>query len=210
MPLIENIRLDNGGIVGVWNIEEDHHYFLSRLQLNKSVQEEYNKIHSTKQLEWLASRYLVFALSEREVNPTISKDEYGKPFLAGSEWYISLSHTRGMAAVIASPHKVGIDIQVREKKMERIASKFLSKEEHAWIKSQNNIDDLYHFYWGAKESMYKAYGKKKLQFNEHIFVDQQSEMSLGKGNVLKEQELYNYKVFYKMVNKSFLVYVIEN
>lgn len=70
------------------------------------------------------------------------------------------------------PTSIGCDIQVLTLKMPRIAHKFLNEPEKKFVdmmpKGQHL--DLLHLYWTAKESLYKAYGLKALDFREHIFV----------------------------------------
>ena len=47
--------------------------------------------------------------------------------------------------------------------------------------------------WGAKESLYKIYGKKKLRFLEHIFIDDfkfEDERTIGEIRFENETESY--------------------
>ena len=82
---------------------------------------------------------------------------------------ISISHTRAWAAAIISDAKVGTDIQVRVDKIDRIAHKFMSSREMENINPLRKIS-FYHVYWGAKECLYKAYGRRKLDFKNHILI----------------------------------------
>ncbi|MBK6995730.1 MAG: 4-phosphopantetheinyl transferase family protein [Lewinellaceae bacterium] len=56
--------------------------------------------------------------------------------------------------------------------MRRIAHKFLNDTEKEFVKSRSEIEnlDLLHLFWTAKESLYKAYGLKQLDFRKNIFV----------------------------------------
>ncbi|HRF40821.1 MAG TPA: 4'-phosphopantetheinyl transferase superfamily protein, partial [Saprospiraceae bacterium] len=52
-------------------------------------------------------------------------------------------------------------------KIERLAPRFLNETEMACITTDHKLLHL-HLFWGAKESLYKAYGRKELDFREHI------------------------------------------
>ncbi len=74
---------------------------------------------------------------------------------------------------VNSQQSIGCDIQVLTLKMPRIAHKFLNREEQAFVESRPETEnlDLLHLFWTAKESLYKAYGLKALDFRESIFVE---------------------------------------
>ena len=67
----------------------------------------------------------------------------------------------------------GCDIQVLTEKMPRIAHKFLNEPEKSYVESRPKSEhlDLLHLFWTAKESLYKAYGLKELDFRKNIFVE---------------------------------------
>jgi len=103
-------------------------------------------------------------------NLVINKDTYGKPFIKNNKSFISFSHSGDYAAAIVNKESsVGIDIQLRKDKIVRLAQKFCSEDELEYINAANQIDYL-HIIWGAKEAMFKQYGKGEVLFKEHIFV----------------------------------------
>ena len=69
----------------------------------------------------------------RLAGPTaeIGHNANGSPYIVGSEWYISVSHSRNFAALAWSDEPgIGIDIEEpRQSQLERVASKFLSDDE---------------------------------------------------------------------------------
>ena len=98
----------------------------------------------------------------------ITHEESGKPVLDG--WHISISHTKGYAAVLLSKnHEVGIDIEYVSERVKRIADRFLRPDEQA----ENTIDLLLH--WCAKEAVYKLYSEQDLTFQQMKIVDLQTE-----------------------------------
>jgi len=71
-----------------------------------------------------------------------------------------------------SPPFIGCDIQVLTEKMSRIAHKFLNDAEKDFVKTRPFDEELelLHLFWTAKESLYKAYGLKELDFRKNLFV----------------------------------------
>jgi len=170
MPLILKKNLAPEGVWGLWNITEPESYFVERLNLSIVEKANLEQIKGHRRLEWLAARYLLHLLSERHMRGEVLKDEFGKPFLSGADWDISLSHSNNMAGVAAFPKPVGIDVQKIVAKIERIAHKYLSDYEAANIRYRNRLEYL-HLYWGAKEAMYKAYGRKEIDFKRHMNIE---------------------------------------
>ena len=171
MPIKKHIYLYPEGEVGVWVTEESTDELLAKLQL---VIEEENALHAMsdrRKKEWTSARMLIHHLSGRENRARCLKDEYGKPYLVDSDYQISISHSLDRTAVIAAPQTVGIDIQEIVPKMERISKKFVNEKEWLYVPEEKDRLECLHVIWGAKEAMYKAWGKKKIDFREHLFVD---------------------------------------
>lgn len=158
------------GELGLWKIEESEEWFLNRLALHPDEQIQLDGIKGRRRIEWLSVRYLVHKMSGRTERGIFLKDQFGKPFLQFSNWQISISHSRLFAAAIASPLPVGIDIQKIVGKIDRILHKFMRPAEQASLDTQHHLAHA-HVYWGAKEALYKVYGRKELNFCEHILVD---------------------------------------
>ncbi len=154
---------------GVWKIEEPTSYFLDRLVMDDVEMAGYSRLSDKRQKEWLASRLLICQLMDNYHTSIIHKDSFGKPFVKDSHINISISHSYDHVAAILSPQKAGIDVQKRVDKITRIAHKYLNLEELHAIPSQLSTDVLL-IQWGAKEALYKAYGRKSLEYREHIKV----------------------------------------
>lgn len=211
MPQIYHKPLENGGELGVWQITESEDYFLSRLELFPSEIKQLATIKGRLRLEWLASRWLLHTLSGRKLRGACLKDEYGKPFLTDSEYEISISHSKDAVAVMAAPYSIGIDIQREVAKIERIEKKFVRPVEKDSLADNTKIPHL-HIYWGAKEALYKAYGRKKLGFIRHIHVDPfeyNLKEGYSTGAIHKNDFHAYYHVFYEKVMEFYLVYVIK-
>jgi len=211
MPLIFSSELSKGGVLGVWEVDEDETFFRDRLLISDDEQHEIDSLGPRKRKEWFSSRYLLHLLSEREIRGACLKDGFGKPYLEHSDYFISISHSSDYTAVIASLSVVGIDVQLQVQKIERIASKFVSETEAEHISDKHKIACL-HTIWGAKESMYKAYGRKELDFKKHMFVSSFNYDPKGfvfEGIVKKNDFLKKYTLFCNTLNDIILVYAIQ-
>lgn len=155
----------------VWQTTETEEFFRSALTLHEEEMREIDVLNDRKKYEWLSSRYLLHMLSGREIRGACLKDEYGKPYLTNSDYFISLSHSRDMVAAIASPQVCGIDIQYKVDKIYRIKDRFVSDREKETCFNGQDENTVLHVLWGAKESMYKGYGKKGLDFRSQMQVE---------------------------------------
>lgn len=211
MPLIFHRHISPAGELGLWKIEEEEAFFLERLELFPQEVSLLKYIKGHRKLEWLASRWLLHIMSGRNTRGACLKDEFGKPYLDNSFYEISISHSRKLVTVMAGPHPVGIDIQKLVGKIESIAHKFLRKEETESLSKKERLEHL-HVYWGAKEALYKAYGRKKLDFKEHIFINP-FEFNLRNGRcvgyVKKDDFAEEFELRYEQIGDYILVYGIQ-
>lgn len=98
----------------------------------------------------------------------IEKDENGRPYFTTSEKCLSLSHSGDFAAVIISDSaSCGIDIEKMNPRVERIKCKFVRDDEK--IFESYGLRGLFKV-WCAKETLYKFYAVKKLDFKQHLRV----------------------------------------
>jgi phosphopantetheinyl transferase len=141
------------------------------LQLDEKEQQHFQALSKARQKQWLGSRVLLRTLLQTEQPIELNIDEHRKPFLNNFPFEISISHANHMAAVIIyEGKKVGIDIEKISERILKIKNKFLSTEELKFISSTNELEQL-HVCWGAKESLFKLYGKGSLPFIEGIKIN---------------------------------------
>ncbi len=200
------------GELGLWRITESEEWFRDRLLLYPAELRQLSTIKGRKRLEWLAVRQLVHDMSGREKRGAFVKDAYGKPHLEGADWQISISHSHQLAAAIAAPITVGIDIQFLVAKIGRLAHKYMRPDELNSLRARTEIEHL-HVYWGAKEALYKAYGRRELDFKTHIHVHPfEYDLTNGTclGQVSKDGWKRAYQICYRLVEREYmLVYVLE-
>jgi len=133
------------------------------------------------------------------------KNDAGKPHLRDSPFHVSISHTVNYAAAIAHPAPCGIDVQRLVPQIRRLAPKFVSDKENRQLIAPHELLQL-HLVWAAKEAMYKAFGRRQLDFKDHLFVDfegftpskQHAQAYLKKGSIAMNFHL-DFSVFEKFV-----------
>ncbi|MFN7119876.1 MAG: 4'-phosphopantetheinyl transferase family protein, partial [Saprospiraceae bacterium] len=116
------------------------------------------------------------------------------------------------AATILAKTLTGIDIQKMVPKIERIAHRLLRKEERDALRPHTRLEHL-HVYWGAKEALYKAYGRRELDFCANILIEPfQFDLDNGycAGQVIKGDIHLHFQLHYQQLEDFILVYALEN
>jgi phosphopantetheinyl transferase len=171
MPIVWSKNLAEKGKIAIWEISESEEELYNMLQLDEKEQQHFQALSKARQKQWLGSRVLLRTLLQTEQPIELNIDEHRKPFLNNFPFEISISHANHMAAVIIyEGKKVGIDIEKISERILKIKNKFLSTEELKFISSTNELEQL-HVCWGAKESLFKLYGKGSLPFIEGIKIN---------------------------------------
>ncbi len=209
MSLLHTKQISPTTQFGIWTIEEDESFFTEQMTLTDAEQLRLAQIKGVRRLEWLAGRWLVHRMSGAGERLLCQADEYGKPHLPNSSYEMSLSHSGTYAAAILSEQAVGIDIQKIVEKIGKIAHKYMRPEETASL-DEHEIEHL-HIYWGAKEALYKAYGRRQLDFKQHIHIEPfvYRENGQCKGRVEKDDFKATYDVYFERVEGYVLVYAIQ-
>ncbi|MEZ4956564.1 MAG: 4'-phosphopantetheinyl transferase superfamily protein [Saprospiraceae bacterium] len=213
MPLWKEQEWEHGHQWAVWKIEEDEKFFFDHLVLHESESAEVAQLKGRRRLEWLASRYLVHLMVSDEPDwdrIPLLKDEFGKPHLDDHELYVSFSHSYDFVAVILGRMTVGIDIQKFVPKITALERKFMREEESVSLGKMSRLEHL-HIYWGAKEALYKCYGRRQLDFKQHILVEPFAYQESGKtsGTVSKNGFHQTYDIFFEKSDNYFLVHALE-
>ena len=122
------------------------------------------------------------------------------PLGSSKKSQISISHTRGYAALILSDDsEVGIDIEYRSDRVERIASRFIRPDEKAETTDEKLL------LWSAKEAVYKLFSEDNL-----MFFDMRT-LSIDEGVVRMENIKRNIvvDVHYAFTADYVLTYVLQ-
>ncbi len=200
MPVLKKIQTEHSEIC-LWKITEQVDGFdLDLVPLESD--------HYTRNTQWLAGRAALDALDIDVAK--IVKDDFGKPHLQGKGKQISLSHCKQYAAAIASKVPVGIDIEQITPRIERIAERFVHEDEWRFVKEKDRLTMLY-LLWSGKEALCKLYGKKAVDFRNHMIaspfeVQKQGWFHL---NFTKEQE-QTFLMQYEVYDNHTLVWVEDS
>lgn len=139
-------------IVGVWKFGDA----VLLDDVPAEVLPEVGTLCDTRKREVAATYSLLRAMTGC-AGVVVRHNSSGKPFVEG--WNISISHTRGFAAVILSHSlAVAIDLEYVDTRVNRIAHKFLRKDESPSCLVSRII------HWCAKETMYKLFSEQHLAF----------------------------------------------
>jgi phosphopantetheinyl transferase (holo-ACP synthase) len=123
---------------------------------------------------------------------------------------MSMSHTHEFTAIITAPFLVGIDIQIKVDKIARLAKKFLTTEELEQVNLSASPIEHLHVYWGAKESLYKAYGRRALDFKSHLFIKSFNlEQGVTRGFLNKDGQK-EFVIRFEIRKNIVLVYALEH
>ena len=149
-------------------LNEDSESLLSRLTFKERYIPAIERMIEKRKREWLAIRLLLKELLGEEKE--ILYNSVGKPYLLDNSFRISISHTKGYAALIINKEKeVAIDIEKISSRVENIRKKFMNDEEEKAISQTNEVIHLL-LHWSAKESIYKLLGIKNLDFKTDLYI----------------------------------------
>lgn len=206
MPLIFQTTLDSPGEWGLWRISEPEEVLRNAVDLHAREGAQLAAIKGEeRRREFLAARLLLHHMSGRAERAELVKDTDGKPHLEDSLFYVSISHTVGYSAAVAHPRQCGIDVQRMVPRIRRLAPKFVGSAERAQLTKTDELTQL-HLIWSAKEAMYKAYGRRQLDFREHLFVE------LGEvpsGRLVTGETVMDFELHYRCYPDFVLVAAVE-
>jgi len=86
------------------------------------------------------------------------------------DMHFSVSHSHGHASALVSNRACGVDLQLRVEKITRLRRRFETPAEQAFIVNQPDEIGALHVLWGAKEALFKLYGKREINWLEHLIV----------------------------------------
>jgi 4'-phosphopantetheinyl transferase len=170
MALYKSLTVNKTTKVLIWKIEESLSELQEGIILSKNSS---TRLHSMKselhQRGFVSIRHLLKEVGYTDAD--LIYDEFGKPHLKNGK-FISITHSFTFTAIIVSDDlHGGIDIEKQREKILKIAHKFTPFEEYKTIANADALISKLTIVWGAKESLYKIFGKKKLLFLHHIYIE---------------------------------------
>jgi len=198
MPISHRETIGNLLDLGVWEITETEAELRKGLDLSSAALERLSHRKSEVHRKgYLAIRQLLKIL---EIEPqTHQYDSQGAPFLTDGR-YLSISHTKNIAAVVLSSKPVGIDLEHYQEKIKNIAPRFLHKEEAKDSIQQTDIQYLTQI-WTAKEALYKAYKKAGIHFNTQLLIAPFDSLAKkGSGSIFHDEKKWEYELDFRYYN----------
>ena len=207
MPLHKSLTINNSTKVLIWNIQEGYTDLSDGISLTAANQTRVDSMKSElHQRGFLSIRHLLKEVGL--VDADLVYDEFGKPHLKNGK-FISITHSFTFSGIIVSDVPVGIDIEKQRDKILKIAHKFTPFQEYKTIANHDALISKLTIVWGAKESLYKIYGKKKLRFLEHIYIeDFKFENEKTTGEIRFENETQSYHVHFLEFDGFTCVYAL--
>lgn len=206
MPLL--YKQQNGACVGIWEmtetVDELKNILGSKALSSPSVSME---IRSEARLkERLTALVLLKELLGHEA--IISHEESGAPFLSEENFNISISHTKGYAAMILYKEKeIGIDIEYRSERVKKIKSRFVNEAEAIHISPENETEHLL-IHWCAKETLFKMIGCNEVDFLKHLHISPFIYNKEGIINVSESrtENQKSYKLYFRVADNFVITY----
>lgn len=203
MPLVYQQNINATSKIAVWHITESEDFFLSTVPVQREIK------HWHKRLQHLAGRLLLKELYPEFPVEMILIADTKKPFLANEPFHFSISHCGNYAAAtVSKTHRVGVDVELLNTKIEQIQHKFTSDEEigkiqHSAFKIQNLT-----LCWSIKESVFKWWGRGEVDFKKDIVL--QSATGTAEQGVVHciFKNEFELDIHYLFFNNNFLTWVL--
>lgn len=155
MPAYVHHTFEGGGIA-IWHITESSDALYALLGTSRYDAPLAVISHEARRTEWLAVRVLVATVLGEDKE--IAYHSSGRPYLIDGSYSISISHTKGYAAI--AYHRtcsIGLDVERIASRVERIAHRFTHPDEAVYIDVCSAEERLMRLLvsWSAKETLYK-------------------------------------------------------
>jgi len=183
MPFLKDFIINNSTKILLWKIIPGE---LDETQLSMDDKSLLKTRKGKKSKEYfLAVRKLI---KNEDPEIIIKYDLNGKPYL-NIQKGISISHSNKLVAIcISNEIDFGIDVQYKTNKILNIQNKFLSYNEKKNLGYTNSLESLIKL-WSAKESIYKALGKKGISFSNDLEIDTINDKDLFRTGYYKKDNI---------------------
>lgn len=196
--------------VYLWKVEESVEQLVVGLTFRAPTQIRLAAMKSEVHKKgFLAVRHLLAQAGYTDFD--LLYDDNGKPYLKDGK-HISISHSFEFACIIISKYNVGIDIEQKREKIQRIASKFVNQEEADFYNtfSVTETVDYLTRVWCVKEVLFKMCNSRSLSFKDNMQVSLNAYNSLSGFGVVNQGD-FNLQVASTMLDLGdfILAYSIE-
>jgi len=167
VPECYNETIDKVLEFGLWQITESENELREGLFLSEEAQKRLSlRKSNTHRKGYLAVRQL---LKKHNIEPKLHQYESnGAPYLTDNR-FLSISHTKNIAAVAIANIPIGIDVEEYQDKIIPISNRFMNPEEKIYMKPPKLIEK-YTQIWTAKEAIYKVFNTPGIHFANQIYI----------------------------------------
>lgn len=213
MPLIKAEQYDQHTKILIWHITESNEYFEKKLSKYFTSPYPWKNMIPKRRREYLASRYIL----QKALPPPLTvadyiKDQNGAPRIRQSPVFIGISHCEKYTACIISNRRTGCDIEVYQDRILKLSDKFMTPKDQNWAAEGDPVKRT-HLMWGIKESSYKTWAKRGIDWIKDIHVDSISEKNSGKGKIKgrigKKAHEIHYHGEYQYFDDFIFVWTLE-
>ncbi len=207
MPLVYQQNINASTKMAVWHIAEPEDFFMASVPVQREIK------HWHKRLQHLAGRLLL-----KEIYPDFPVEmiliaDTKKPFLENEPFHFSISHCGDYAAAIVSKtHRVGVDVELMNEKIEQIQHKFTDEEELKILKIENSKFKIQNLTlcWSVKESVFKWWGRGEVDFKKDIVLKSVTGLpEQGVVHCVFKNE-FALDIHYLFFNNNFLTWVLTD
>ena len=157
--------------------------------MNGIIKQEFNSLAGTGIVSWMRiedEKALAISSHRNQVEKdamnllisetmgsgfSIERDAFGKPWPVNKTGFISLSHSANWVAFCFHPNQpMGIDVETNRHQLAKIAPRILHQSELSILEKSQDKQRTLQLFWGGKEALYKAYGKKNLEFSSQLVL----------------------------------------
>jgi phosphopantetheinyl transferase len=210
MPFSKKIETETG-ILGIWELTETADSLQAGFNFSENEKIEFERLRfPIRKLEYLASRILLQELLNKKAEIVYEKS--GNPFLKNNSLNISISHSAQLLVVLVSQKNIGIDVEQLDRKIDKVANRFLSKPEMDYIQNNPKSQIAKIIYWGAKESIFKCTPFHGVQFDTQIYISpfKIEEKGTFSGKLTVDKTVYEYKLWYFFHRNNSIVFCVED
>jgi phosphopantetheinyl transferase len=196
--------------LALWKITEEEEELLSMADLSPEDFLIFNAFKaSQRRKEWLAVRALLRNMMKNA--PRICYYPDGRPFLEDQGQNISISHTKGYAAILLNDQEIpGLDIELETRSAEKVATRILNPEElEASLENGEYSNQKLLIHWCAKETVFKMVPDHGVSYLNQIRISLNpplSEPHSFKGNYRSENENLHFDLFYQSIGELIMVW----
>lgn len=209
MPFFSEIENEHGRIL-VWKLSEKWEDLLPQITLTATDQLRFDTLRFDKRkTEFLATRILI----NKELGPhtIIHYSPKGKPLLQNNKQHISISHSANFACIFIAEKKIGVDIEVVNRDINRITKRYLHSDEIKHITGLSDPQLGKIAYWSAKEAIFKCSDAHGIRFNEQIRVrpfDPAEEIAFS-AQLILPGHVAEYHLKTQLIENNVMVFCVE-